>query len=127
MFDVPGTICANSLLKFIFDFSVVAKKGIVLIIFVRNSLSLLILKSNPYFVFFKGSFPTLNLVIPPGLSFKWKTVKPRLIFSSNLYSALAPDNHLVWKLNKSAFSNEIVISWPEDKIAGLRILTLPKL
>ena len=69
-------------------------------------------------MFFSGSLPTLNLVIPPGLSFKWKTVKPRLIFSSNLYSALAPDNHLVWKLNKSAFSNEIVISCPEDKIAG---------
>ena len=45
IFEVPGIIWANSLLKFIFDFSVVARKGIVLMILVRNSLSLLILKS----------------------------------------------------------------------------------
>ena len=127
IFEVPGTIWANSLLKLIFDFSVVAKNGIVFIILVKNSLSLFILKSKPYFVFFTGSFPTLNLVIPPGLSFKWNTVNPKSILSSNLYSARAPDNHLVWKLNKSAFSKDIVTSWPEVKIDEFKILTLPKL
>ena len=78
-------------------------------------------------MFLTGSFPTLNLVIPPGLSLRWNTVNPRFIFSSNSYSALAPDNHLVWKLNKSAFSNDTLISCPELKIAGFNILTLPKL
>ena len=126
-FEVPGISWANSELKLIFDFSLVPSNGIVFMIFVINSLSLLILKSNPYFVFFIGSFPTLNLVIPPGLSFKWKTVNPTLVLLSKLYSALAPDNHLVWKLNKSAFSNDIVISWPDVNIAGFNILTLPKL